>query len=85
MKPKLYKSTAGLWIFSSFENMTQPSRVHLPTSSVLSGLKKNRTESGGVNVFHASQMYVGGGKERILKNKIKQVSAQIPHSDCLYM
>lgn len=85
MKPKLYQSTAGLWFFSSFENMTQPSTVHLPTSSVLSGLKKNRTESERVNVFHASQIYVGGGKDRMLKNKIKQVSAQIPHSDCLYI
>lgn len=65
--------------------MTQLSTVHLPTSSVLSGLKKTRTESGRVNVFHTSQMYVGAGRERMTKNKIKQVSAQIPHSDCLYV
>lgn len=38
-----------------------------------------------MNVFYASQIYVGGGKERMLKNKIKQVSAQIPRSDCLYI
>lgn len=64
--------------------MTQPITVHLPTSSVLS-LKKNRTDSGGVNLFHASQMYVGGWEGENAENKIKQVSAQIPHSDCLYI
>lgn len=53
---------------SSFENMTQPSTVHLLTSSVLSGLKKNRTESGRANAFRASQMYVGDRKERMPKN-----------------
>lgn len=58
----------GCGFLSSFENMTQPSTVHLLTSSVLSGLKKNRTESGRANAFRASQMYVGDRKERMPKN-----------------
>lgn len=62
--------------------MTQSSTVHLPTSSVLS-LKKNRSESGEVNLFHASQMYLGEWEGENAENKIKQVSAQISHSDCL--